>query len=378
MDSARTYDLNRFFLVADNPISREGVFDYSGGQIGADDKSRIYKVYRPADELSDPETLDSFKLMPIIDDHTMLGEDFTPAEDVGVHGVIGENVQVTDGVMTANLKIFSSSLAQKIKSGKTELSCGYRCVYDFTPGEWNGQKYDAVQRQIRGNHLALVDEGRMGPQVAILDHMVFTVDAKELEPAMDEELKAMLAAIVARLEKLEAGGATDEDEPEEKAKDEDLARKEEAAGSTDEDKPDDMDKSYDEDKPDEDAADMEDPSKANAMDAVTKELAALRKQVAGMVVMDEAAVINTLARKSSLAERLAVHVGVFDHSAMTFDGVVKYGLDKLGLKDIPKGGEAVALDAALQVAKAPMPYTTATDGKKTALASSVATYAGAA
>jgi len=372
--SARTYDLNRFFLVADNPISREGVFDYSGGQIGADDKNRIYKVYRPADELAAPDTLDSFRLMPIIDDHTMLGEDFTPAEDVGVHGVIGENVRVTDGVMTANLKIFSSSLAQKIKSGKTELSCGYRCVYDFTPGEWSGQKYDAVQRQIRGNHLALVDEGRMGPQVAILDHMVFTVDAKELEPAMDEELKAMLAAIVARLEKLEAM------ETAEAAGDEDPAPKEEAP-AVDEDTPDDMDKSYDEDKPEEKAADMEDPSKANAMDAVTKELAALRKQVAGMVVMDEAAVINTLARKSSLAERLASHVGVFDHSAMTFDGVVKYGLDKLGLKNIPKGGEAVALDAAMQVAKAPTPYTpytTATDGKKTALASSLAAYAGAA
>jgi uncharacterized protein len=372
--SARTYDLNRFFLVADNPISREGVFNYSGGQIGADDKSRIYKVYRPADELAAPDTLDSFKLMPIIDDHTMLGEDFTPAEDVGVHGVIGENVKVTDGVMTANLKIFSSSLAQKIKSGKTELSCGYRCVYDFTPGEWNGEKYDAVQRQIRGNHLALVNVGRMGPQVAILDHMVFTVDAKELEPAMDEELKAMLAAIVARLDKLEAGetaeaAAGDEEKPdgEKPPVADEETPKEEAAGATDEDMPD-----------GEKAADMEEPDKANAMDAMTKEIKALRKQVAGMVVMDEAAVVSTLARKSGLAERLAVHVGVFDHSAMTFDGVVKYGVDKLGLKDIPKGGEAVALDAALQVAKAPTPYTTATDGKKTALASSLAAYAGAA
>ena len=91
----RQKDINGWFEVKDNPISKVGVFDYSGAQIGAADPNRIYRVYRPAEELADPATIESFKLLPIVDDHTMLGnpnEGMTAAEDKGVAGVIGEEV----------------------------------------------------------------------------------------------------------------------------------------------------------------------------------------------------------------------------------------------------------------------------------------------
>lgn len=333
--SARKYDLNGWFEVKDNPISKEGIFPYSGAQIGAPEADRIYRVYRPGDELADEEALASFRLLPIIDDHTMLGEGFKPAGDAGVSGVIGENVRFERGRLLANLKIYDGALAQKIKSGKTELSCGYRCVYDFTPGFWNGQQYDAVQRQIRGNHLALVDEGRMGPDVRVMDHMTFTADAKEILP-VDEELKQALAAIMARLDKLEAP-ATDEEVKAEVVKEEPVADEEmeaEAEVSEDEDKP---------------------AEEAKAMDALTKTVKALAAKVdklASKPVMDEAAVVATLADKTELANRLAQHVGVFDHSKMTHAQVVAYGVDKLALKVKP-GGEAIALDAALQVKAKP-------------------------
>lgn len=359
--TARTYDINGWFEVADNPISREGVFPYSGGQIGAPDRGKIYQVYRPAEELAAADTLASFRLVPIINDHTMLGAGATPAEGVGVDGVIGENIRVTDGVMTANLKIFSDSLAQDIKKGKKELSCGYRCVYDFTPGVWNGQAYDAVQRQIRGNHLALVDEGRMGPQVAILDQMTFTVDAKEHMTAMDEELKAMLAAIVARLDKLEAG---EEGEVKEPVVDAEAPPPPPPVAK-------------------EPAADAEAPvppaeKPPEGMDALSKDVKDLAAKVSGMVVLDEAAVVETLARKSSLADRLSRHVGTFDHAAMTYAGVVKYGIEKLGLKDVPAGSEAVALDAALQVRPVAQPFAATDSAAPSPLGKSIAVYAGKA
>ena len=45
-----------------------------------------------------------------------------------------------------------------VKDGRSrELSCGYYCDLDETPGEYEGQRYDARQRNIRGNHLALVE-----------------------------------------------------------------------------------------------------------------------------------------------------------------------------------------------------------------------------
>lgn len=368
MDSARKYDLNGWFEVADNPISKEGIFPYSSDQVQGPEMGRLYRVYRPAEELSDPETLASFRLLPIIDDHTMLGEGGTPAEDKGVAGVIGENVRFEGGKLLANLKIYSDALAKKIKAGKTELSCGYRCTYDFTPGVWNGQEYDAVQRQIRGNHLALVDEGRMGRDVAILDHMTFTADAKEISP-VDEELKQMLASIVARLDKLEAGEVG-----EKPAGDEDPTAKPEAdpAAAGDEDPA---------AKPEADpaVAGDEDPAAAEktGMDALTKQVKALTAKVAALTAkpaMDEALLVNTIARKTDLANRLTPHIGVFDHSKMTLADVAKYGVEKLELKNVPKGSELVALDAALQVRKPATPLTSMDHAAPSPLAKSVTDY----
>ena len=366
--SARAYDINGWFEVADNPISREGIFPYSGAQVGHPDRGRIFQVYRPGEELSAPDALASFRLMPIIDDHTMLGEGHTPAEDVGVAGVIGENVKFDRGVMTANLKIFSKALAQKIKNGKTELSCGYRCVYDFTPGVWNGQPYDVIQRQIRANHLALVDEGRMGPEVSILDQMTFTVDAKETTP-VDEELKKALEAMAAKIAELEAkidGAAAkvgdEETPPAPEVKAEEVVK--------DEDEP-----------PAEEVEDEETPpasEEAKAMDSLTKTVKALAKKVdalASRPAMDEKTVMEVTAKKAALVDRLKPHVGVFDHSAMTLNDVAKYGVQKLGIKT-PAGSEAIALDAYLQARPVAIVHTTAADSAtKTGLGQSVAAYA---
>jgi hypothetical protein len=171
-----------------------------------------------------------------------------------------------------------------------------------------------------------------------MDHMVFTADAKEILP-VDEELKKVLDAMAAtvkdmgeRLAKLETPAA-DEDEPpmEEPAKDEDVPADPPAG---------------DADKPTEEV---------KAMDALTKTVKALAAKVdalAAKPVMDEAAVVATLADKTDLATRLQQHVGVFDHSKMTHAQVAAYGVEKLALKVKP-GGEAIALDAALQVKAKP-------------------------
>jgi len=205
-------DGNGFFEVKRNPISKVGVFPYSGKSIGADDSDRIYNVYRPAEELSSDECVSSFKLVPFVDEHAMLGADAMPAEQKGVHGTTGEDVFFEGDVLYSNLKVFSDALANLIEGGKRELSCGYRCEYEFATGEYNGVEYDAIQRNIRGNHLALVEEGRMGKEVAVLDSMVFTFDAKEFtleneetkveETAKDAEM--VEGSVEERLAKIEA------------------------------------------------------------------------------------------------------------------------------------------------------------------------------
>lgn len=364
--SARQYDMNGWFEVKGNPISKVGVFDYSGAQVGAPpaDANRIYKVYRPAEELADPETIASFKLTPLINDHRMLGEGHTAADEYGVDGVIGENVYFSGDTLYANIKVFGKGLAEDLKKGKVDLSLGYRCIYDFTAGSYNGQAYDCIQRKPRGNHIALVDQGRMGPGVKVLDHLVFTVDAKEtlVDP---EELKKIIAAAMAPvLDSITtitawqtAKDAADADfTAKKKKKEEDDAKAAADAAA---------------------AAGAEEDMPAG-MDAALAQIAALQGEIAALKgaapAMDEAAVVAIVADKSDLAERLSNHIGTFDHSRMTLAQVAKYGVEKLGIKNVAEGQERVSLDAYLQAKTVPTP-TAAMDTVVTPLRGKLAAYA---
>lgn len=176
-------DHNQFWLIKDNPITKAGVFPYLGKQISPSlEPDRIYQVYRPEEEIK--KAANTFKLVPLVDNHTMLGPDFTPAEQKGVHGVLGEDIQERNGTLFADVKIFSEQLKREIQDGKKELSLGYFCKYDLTPGQYNGMHYDAVQRDLKGNHIALVDNGRMGHDVRVMDAMAF--DALDIVGSMDE------------------------------------------------------------------------------------------------------------------------------------------------------------------------------------------------
>ena len=160
-------DENGYVLVEKRPISKVGVFEYLGSSIGAEDPDRIYKVYRPAEELSSQDTIDSFKLVPWIDEHEMLGTDGTPAEQKGIQGTTGEDIYFDNDTLYGNLKVYSGSLKNIIENGKKELSLGYKCKYKFESGVFDGQKYDAIQTELRGNHIATVENGRMGKEVQL-------------------------------------------------------------------------------------------------------------------------------------------------------------------------------------------------------------------
>jgi len=356
---ARTVDGNGWFEVKANPISKAGIFEYSGRQLGktGPEADKIFKVLRPPEELSDPECIASFKLIPWIDNHVMLGptaQELTdkamPAEQKGVQGVIGENVFFKDGTLFANIKAFSSTLAQLIAAGKRELSAGYRCIYDFTAGVWNGQSYDVVQRKIRGNHLALVNEGRMGPDVAVMDRLTFSFDAKELNQMADEqktegggggagdmtlaEVIAVVSQLAPQVAKLTEAFAGMGGKPAESAIETDKALPAEAgAGAT-----------------------------QNAGEG-TPAGAATDADKMAPAAMDEAAFerkfVARIARRDQLARQISAHVGTFDHAEKTLDEVVAYGLDKLGVK-ADKGHEVAALEGFLQAKTAKLPAATVT------------------
>ena len=181
-------DLNGYWLIEDNPVSKEGVFPYLGSQISSElEPNKIYMVYRPAEELENPETVESFNAVPFIDEHEMIGEGFTKYDDRPAGGVL-YNVKADHGKLVGDFKIYSENLKDEIANGKKELSLGYLCDYELSRGVWNGQRYDAIQKNIRGNHVALVSKGRMGADVRVYDKAI-TMDSMPVD--LEKEITKM-------------------------------------------------------------------------------------------------------------------------------------------------------------------------------------------
>lgn len=189
-------DKNDFWFIENNPITKVGVYPYLGKQISQDcEPDKIYYVLRPKEELFRKETLDSLRLIPLIDGHTMIGKDFTAPEDKGLDGTLGDNVSHDTDTIYNDLKIISNKMKEEIQNGKKELSLGYFCRYDKQPGTYKGQRYDYVQRDIIANHLALVDKGRMGADVRVYDSKnipegeAFAMDSIDIAIDKDEDIE---------------------------------------------------------------------------------------------------------------------------------------------------------------------------------------------
>lgn len=173
---AKQTDINGYWIYEDVPITRTGVFPYRGRQIDSDgkmglDPNRKYPVYRPASEITSPQTLASFNGVFLVDEHRMMGEGQTDASQRRIDGSVYD-VHVdphNHGVVLATLKVQTRRMKDLIDSGKRALSCGYYCDYRPQKGVFNGMPYDFVQFDLTGNHVALVKKGRCGEKCAIMD-----------------------------------------------------------------------------------------------------------------------------------------------------------------------------------------------------------------
>lgn len=70
----------------------------------------------------------------------------------------------------ADLHINDPAAVADIENGRLhDISCGYSCKLDASPGVYEGQPYDVIQRRIRYNHVAVLPKGkgRAGVDVAI-------------------------------------------------------------------------------------------------------------------------------------------------------------------------------------------------------------------
>lgn len=311
--SKRVVDINGWITIKDNPILKAGIFPYLGSEIGQGEPSRVYKVLRSEEELSKPETIKSFELVPLINEHFVLGELGTDTDDKPIDGIVGESINFEAPYLKSNIKVFGKHIKKLIEVGKIELSAGYSCKY--IPIE-NNPDYDFIQTDIRANHLALVEAGRNGSDVAVQDHIKFTLDSKELLMSL-EDILAQISAL------------SDED----KAKL--LATLKPA-----EDENTEVEKEVAKDEEKEVATDME--NKEVAKDAETPVDVEAIKQEAVKEVMSE------LAEVKEIANDLTEVIGEIPPVAMDSKAkLVAYGLDKLKIK-AKKGEELATLRGYLQ------------------------------
>ncbi len=88
-------------------------------------------------------------------------------------GSVGTEVSMAnDEDVRTSLRVWDQEAIDLIQSEKLrELSSGYAYRADMTPGEYKGVKYDGIMRDIHGNHVALVERGRIGRDAIIADSL---------------------------------------------------------------------------------------------------------------------------------------------------------------------------------------------------------------
>ncbi len=123
-----------------------------------------FTEFRPEEEVFSKDSFESHKQKPITARHpdSLVDSDNVTSLFVGVTGVSPRR----DGDFLLNdFRIMDKSAVKSIldrrdRGESTEISMGYDRDLDKVPGEFRGKKYDGIQRNIRINHAALLDEGQ--------------------------------------------------------------------------------------------------------------------------------------------------------------------------------------------------------------------------
>lgn len=156
------------YLVAEVKAARTGIQDYMGSEVGRPDLASV-KVYRPPESVFAVDSLASYGFKPVTINH--------PAEDVTADtwkslavGIVGGDVVRDGGFVKVPLALMDAAAIKAVQDGTREISMGYVCDLAFEEGVTpEGEAYQAIQKDIRINHLALVPKGRAGPHCRIGD-----------------------------------------------------------------------------------------------------------------------------------------------------------------------------------------------------------------
>ncbi|MED4455913.1 DUF2213 domain-containing protein [Metabacillus fastidiosus] len=142
------------------PITRTGVFPYR-----RKDGATSYEAKLPEEILSDSTVL-SAQSKAITNEHPNELVTTTNHQQLA-KGLSHTDARVDGDKILVSFTVTDSELISEIKDGKREVSIGFLSDIEQRDGEYNGQRFDAVQKNIEINHIAIVDQGRAGPEIGI-------------------------------------------------------------------------------------------------------------------------------------------------------------------------------------------------------------------
>lgn len=187
-------------IVVEARIARTGVQTYRN----ADGSARV--EYRPDAEVT--RSMSSMRLVPLTNLHPPAMLDANSPPELRV-GAVGENIRRDGQWIVAKLAVHDGATIRQMDAGSLrQVSAGYDCELDETPGMTpDGERYDAVQRDITINHVALVPNARAGKDAAVRMDAAFS-DDEPAAPAQRKDttvnLEQALAALAAAQEKFGA------------------------------------------------------------------------------------------------------------------------------------------------------------------------------
>lgn len=160
------------FLKVPGRVARTGIQQYLAVELGLTDRNpnEIINVYRPPEEVFAVDSLATYNGVDLTDNHPneLVNADtyktVTRGAVISVGRVDGDFVEV-------DIIAKDAEAIKHIESGKVQLSAGYTSNYDHSPGVTPaGEKYEFIQRDIRINHVALVDRARAGFMARLHDN----------------------------------------------------------------------------------------------------------------------------------------------------------------------------------------------------------------
>ena len=206
------------YAVTTATITRAGPIEYYGHEIGltGSDANKKISILRTLEELSKPETLKSFEGLPLTLTHPDNGEVTAGDHKEKAIGHI-QNVRVEGDKVVCDVYITdAAAIATLEKTDVREVSVGYE------PAEIEERDGKLYHINIRGNHVAVVAEGRYGADVRLNDKkgkqmkyglkdIIQLLKGKNLKDAdgeklTQEELDQMIADLEAQLEEMKAAG----------------------------------------------------------------------------------------------------------------------------------------------------------------------------